>query len=69
MIAKYRLFVGPDLDYSNIIYNQPSNTSLPDKIKSVQYSAALAIAGYIKGISKEKLYQKLVLELLRTEDG
>ena len=51
-------FVRSHLDYSDIIYDQPNNASLSDKIDSVQYHAVLATTGAIKGTSKEKLYQE-----------
>ena len=38
---------------------------MSDKIESVQYNAALAITGAIRGTSKEKLYQELGLESLK----
>ena len=49
-----------------MIYDQPSNASFSKKKKneSVQYNAALAIIGAIKGSSCEKLYQELGLEYL-----
>ena len=47
-----------------MIYDQPSNASFSKKIESVQHNAALAIAGAIKGSSREKLYQELGLEYL-----
>ena len=34
-------------------------------MESVQYNAALAITGAIRGTSREKLYQELGLESLR----
>ena len=34
-------------------------------MESIQYNAALAITGAIRGTSREKLYQELGLELLR----
>ena len=47
-----------------MICDQPSNASFSKKIESVQYNAALAITGAIKGSSREKLYQELGLEYL-----
>ena len=47
-------FVKPHLDYCNVIYDQPNNSRLSDKIESVQYNAALAITGAIRGTSREK---------------
>ena len=53
------------LDYGDVIYDQPNNFRMSDKIESVQYNAALAITGAIRGTSKEKLYQELGLESLK----
>ena len=61
-MTMYQSFVRPHSDYGNIIYDQPNNASLSEKVESVQYYAALAITGAIKGTSKEKLYQELRLE-------
>ena len=65
-VTVYWLFINrwPLLDYADVIYDQPSNTSFAKKIESVQYNAALAITGAIKGSSREKLYQELGLEYL-----
>ena len=46
----------PHLDYADIIYNKPNNMSVCNKIESLQYNAALPIAGDIRESSKEKLY-------------
>ena len=54
--------IRPLLDYADVIYDQPSNASFSKKIESVQYKAALAITGAIKGSSRVKLYQELGLE-------
>ena len=58
----YKLFVQPHLDYGNILYDQPNNKSLCQKIKTIQYNAALAITSAIKGTSQIKLYNELGLE-------
>ena len=50
--------------YAHVVYDQPSNASFKNKIESVQYNAALAITGAIKGSSREKLYQESGLEYL-----
>ena len=62
----YKSFVRPHLGYGDVIYDQPNNSRLSDKIETIQYNAALAITGVIRGTSKEKLYQKLGLESLMT---
>ena len=61
----YKSFIKPYLDYGDIVYDQPNNSSLSEKIESLQYNAALAITGAIKGSSKEKLYQELGFESLK----
>ena len=40
-----------------MVYDQPNNSPLSEKIESLQCNAALAITGAMKGSSKEKLYQ------------
>ena len=40
-------FARVHLDYDDIIYDQPSNATLSDKVESVQYNAGLAIKGDI----------------------
>ena len=64
LLTIYKSFIRPLLDYADVIYDQTSNASFSKKIESVQYSAALAITGAIKGSSREKLFQELGLEYL-----
>ena len=47
------------LDYGDIIYDNSSNATFSQIIESVQYNAALAITGAIRGSVREKLYQDL----------
>ena len=54
LINLYKSFIRPHLDYADIIYDQPNNLNLCNKIESCQYNAALAITGAIRGSSKEK---------------
>ena len=58
----YKSFVRPYLDYVDIIYDQPNNSLLSDKIETIQYNVALVITGAIRGTSKGKLYKELGLE-------
>ena len=60
----YKSFTRPLLDYADVIYDQPSNTSFSKKIKSVQNNAGVAITGAVKGSSCKKLYQELGLDYL-----
>ena len=64
LLTIYKSFVRPHLDYGDVIYDQPNNQKLIDKIESVQYDAALAITGAIRGTSRIKLYE-LGLESLK----
>ena len=50
ILTIYKSFVRPHLDYDDILYDQPDNKSFCQKIETVQYNAALAITGAIKGI-------------------
>ena len=52
------------LDYGDIIYDKPNNQNFINKLESIQYYAALAITGAIRGSSKERIYQELGLESL-----
>ena len=44
----------------------PQNESFCEKLESMHYKAALAIAGAIQGISRDKIYQELGLESLKS---
>ena len=55
LLTIYKSFIRPHLDYGDIIYDQAYNASFPQKLDSIQYNAALAITGAIRGTSKEKL--------------
>ena len=66
LITIYKLFARPRLDYGDIIYDQKFNESFHQRIESIQYNAAIAITGAIRGTSSEKLYQELGLESLRS---
>ena len=57
----YKSFVRPHLDYGDVIHDQSNNSSLSDKIESVQYNSALAITAAIRATSNKKLYQELGL--------
>ena len=65
LIALYKSFVRPHLDYVDVFYDQPNNEILCQKIESVQYNAAVAITGAIKGTSQVKLYNELGLGILK----
>ena len=68
LLSIYKFFIRPYLDYDDVIYDQPLNLNVSEplfnRIESIQYKVALAITGATQGSSREKLYQKLVLEHL-----
>ena len=65
LLSIFQSFVRPHLDYADVAYNQPFNSSFCQKIESIQYNACLAITGAIKGTSREKIYHELGIESLR----
>ena len=56
LLTIYKCFIRPNLDYVDLIYDQAYTDSFHQKIESVQYNSALAIADAIRGTSKEKIY-------------
>ena len=53
LLTIYKSFIRPHLDYGDVIYDQHYNNSFHQKLESVQYNAALAITGAIRGSSKK----------------
>ena len=53
------------LDHGDIVYDQSPNDSFIKQVESVQYNAAIAITGAIRGTSQKKLYKELDLESLK----
>ena len=65
LVTIYKSFIRPHLDYGDILYDQMFNNSFHEKLESIQYNAALAITGAIRGSSREKLDQELGFESLQ----
>ena len=61
-VTIYKAFIRPHLDYADIIYEKPNKMNICNKIESLQYNAALAITGALRGSSKEKFYLELGFE-------
>ena len=61
----FKSLVRPHLDYDDVIYDQSYNSTFHQKMETIQYNAAIAIIGAIRGSSREKLYQELRLESLQ----
>ena len=55
LITLYESFIRPHLDYADIIYDQPNNSNLCNKIETCQCNAVLAITGTNRGSSKKRL--------------
>ena len=64
LITIYKSFIRSLLDYRDIIYDQACKVPFHQKIDSIQYNAALAITGAIRGTSREKPYHELGFESL-----
>ena len=64
MLKIYKSTVRSNIDYADIIYDKSFNESFKIKIEMDQYKAALVITGAIKGTSRDRPYQELVLESL-----
>ena len=65
-IPNLRISFKPLTDYEDIIYDQPKHESFCEKRESVQYKAPLAITGAIQDTSRDKIYQELGLESLKS---
>ena len=55
LLTVYKSFIRPLLDYGDIKYDKAFNELFHEKLESLQYNAALAITGAIKGSSTKKL--------------
>ena len=66
LITTYKSFIRSHLEYGDIVFDQPNNASFSEKLESIQYNAALAITGAVRGSSKVKLYEELGLENLKS---
>ena len=66
LLTIYKSFLRPHFDYGDVIYDRTFNEPFQNKLESVQYNAALAITGAVRSSSREKLYQELGLESLKS---
>ena len=44
-------FLRPHLDYGDVVFDQAFNNSFYQRLETIQYNAALAISGAIRGTS------------------
>ena len=54
-----KCFVRTHFNYGDIIYDEAFYNSFHQKIESLQYNAALAITGAIRGMSREKKLSRI----------
>ena len=66
LLTIYKAFLRPLIDYADIIYDQPQNEPFCEKLESVHYETALAIRGAMQKTSRNKIYQELGLESLKS---
>ena len=66
LITIYKAFLRPLIDYGDIIYDQPQYESFCEKPESIEDKAALAIMGAKRRSYREKMYQELRLESLKS---
>ena len=64
LITNYKTFIRPHLGYDGVIYNHAFDESFHQRLESIQYNAAIAVIGSIRGTLLEKLFQELRLETL-----
>ena len=69
LIAIYKSFVRPRLDYGDVMFDKAYNKSFQQGLEFLQYKASLAITGAIKGSSAKRLYQELGLESFQNRQG
>ena len=65
LLTIYKSYIRPHLDYGDIIYDHPGNSTFMHSLELIQYNACLAITGCFRGTSQEfKLYSEYGLESL-----
>ena len=52
LLTIYKVFLRPLIDYGDIIYDQPHNSSFCEKLESAQHKAALVITDAIQRTSR-----------------
>ena len=65
LLTIYKTFIRSYFDYADVVYDQSYKLSFHEKLESIQYNAAFAVTGVVRGSSSEKLYQELDLESLK----
>ena len=56
LLTTYKFFTKSHVNFGDVILGQPSNESFSDNIKTIPYSAVLALNELIKDLPSDKLY-------------
>ena len=54
LLAMYKSFIRPHLDYGDILFDKPENENFQNNFKKVQYRACLLRTGAIQGTPRQK---------------
>ena len=61
LLTIYKSFIRSHRKYGDILYDQPDNENVQNKIEKLQYKGCLAITVAIRRTSRERLYEELGL--------
>ena len=61
LLTIYKFFIRSHLDYSDFLYDKPSNDNFQNTLAIVEYRSCLVINGEIQRSSRERLYDELGL--------
>ena len=67
LIAIHKSFVIPHLVYGDILYDETFNNSFHERLEWIQYNAAVAITGAVRGSSRGTIYQELGFKSLQEQ--
>ena len=59
LLTTFKVFIRPQLDYGDVLYDLSFNSAFHDKLESIQYNACFTITGAIRCTSRGKLHQEL----------
>ena len=59
LLTIYKSFLRPDLNYCDVVYNQPSNNAFSTKFETVPYNSASAITGAVIRVCKKMMDEKM----------
>ena len=69
LLAVYKLFIKPHLDYDDILYDQTLNNFFHEKLESIEYNGVIAITVAKRGNSRENLIKNSALNPYSNDDG